>query len=180
MGSSRSFWFSMVAHSGDKRSFSAARFFISFDIVGLVDEFGKFFNLWCYPHQMIPFTDRFNTVDFAIIPVSIALVYQFFSKWKFFFIAHAVNSAIIAFIGIPLFRALHLYELLNWTIFYSFLTVFIIGLVVKIISDWMAGKKRCYSVQLNKPYSYVYGIGVWFVCMKITRYFFIIGVRGDE
>ncbi|WP_328266143.1 CBO0543 family protein [Priestia megaterium] len=114
-------------------------------MVGLVDEFGKFFNLWCYPHQMLPFTDRFNTVDFAIIPLSIALVYQFFSKWKFFFIAHAVTSAIIAFIGIPLFRALHLYELLNWTIFYSFLTVFIIGLVVKIISDWMAGKNRRYS-----------------------------------
>lgn len=49
-------------------------------------------------------------------------------------------------IGIPLFRALHLYELLSWTIFYSFLTVFIIGLVVKIISDWMAGKNRHYSV----------------------------------
>ncbi|MEG8977666.1 CBO0543 family protein [Priestia megaterium] len=121
-------------------------FFISFDIVGLVDEFGKFFNLWCYPHQMLPFTDRFNTVDFAIIPVSIALVYQFFSKWKFFLIAHIVTSAVIAFIGIPVFKALYLYQLLNWTMFYSFLTVFIMGIVVKMIGDWIAGKKKGYSV----------------------------------
>ncbi|KML30072.1 hypothetical protein M3592_08945 [Priestia aryabhattai] len=121
-------------------------FFISFDIVGLVDEFGKFFNLWCYPHQMLPFTDRFNTVDFAIIPVSIALVYQFFSKWKFFFIAHIITSAVIAFIGIPIFKALYLYQLLNWSMFYSFLTVFVMGIVVKMISDWIAGKKRGYSV----------------------------------
>ncbi len=121
-------------------------FFISFDIVGLVDEFGKFFNLWCYPHQMLPFTDRFNTVDFAIIPVSIALVYQFFSKWKFFFIAHIVTSAVIAFIGIPIFKSLYLYQLLNWSMFYSFLTVFVMGIVVKMISDWIAGKKKGYSV----------------------------------
>jgi uncharacterized membrane protein YoaT (DUF817 family) len=66
-------------------------FFISFVLVGIVDELGKFFDVWSYPHQFLVFTHRFNSADFAVIPVILTLVYQFFSKWKFYWIALLSN-----------------------------------------------------------------------------------------
>ncbi len=83
-------------------------FFISFVLVGTVDELGKFFGVWSYPHQLLVFTHRFNSVDFAVIPVILTLVYQFFSKWKFYWIASLIASAFIAFIGVPIFTFFHI------------------------------------------------------------------------
>ncbi|MGE7216828.1 CBO0543 family protein [Priestia koreensis] len=110
-------------------------FFISFLLAGLVDEFGTYFGLWSYPHQFLIFTSRFNTVDFSIIPVTLTLVYQFFSKWSFFLIAHIIVSAIIGFIGVPLFVHFNLYQLNQWSYWNSFLTVLALGMIVKLISD---------------------------------------------
>ncbi|MCP1452395.1 CBO0543 family protein [Priestia megaterium] len=117
-------------------------FFISFVLVGIVDELGKFFGVWSYPHQFLVFTHRFNSVDFAVIPVILTLVYQFFSKWKFYWVASLVASAFIAFIGVPIFTFFHLYDLNHWNTWKALITIYPIGLFIKVISDFIYSNQR--------------------------------------
>jgi hypothetical protein len=119
-------------------------FMIAYSIVGIADEVGSFFDAWSYPHQLIVFTHRFNAVDFAAIPAMLALVYQFFSKWKNYWIASILVSAVISFIGIPLFVFFGLYKIENWNYFYSFLVMILLFVLTKAISDFVGKKAEKY------------------------------------
>lgn len=110
-------------------------FFINFVLIGTSDEIGKYFELWDYPYELLVFTHRFNTVDFSILPVMFTLVYQFFSKWKYYWIAHTIHCAFVSFIGIPIFIYFHLYRMDNWNMFLAFLVLFGIGTVSKFLCD---------------------------------------------
>lgn len=108
-------------------------FLISFIFIGMVNEIGYYFNLWDYPTEFIVFLQTFNAVDFLSVPIVITLLYQFFSRWKYFLIANVITSSIMGFIAIPIFTFFGFYEINNekWGLFQSFLLLFIITLVVK-------------------------------------------------
>lgn len=120
-------------------------FVINFVIVGIGNELGFNFDFWSYPHQLVVFTHRFNAVDFAVVPVIMSLIYQFFSKWKAYFLASIVMSAIMCFIGIPLFVYFGLYKLDNWNYFYSFLVTVSMFIISKIIIDFVRNNAKKYS-----------------------------------
>jgi hypothetical protein len=119
-------------------------FMIAYSIVGIADEAGSFFDYWSYPHQLVVFTHRFNAVDFAAIPAILALVYQFFSKWNYYWIASILVSAVISFIGIPIFVAFGLYKMENWNYFYSFLVMILFFVITKAVSDFVGQKAEKY------------------------------------
>lgn len=112
-------------------------FIVSFTLIGLINESGKYFGLWSYPHQFLPFVESFNAVDFMTIPVIFTLIYQTFSKWKYYLIAILVMSLIIGFIFIPVFVHFNFYKLHNWNYFYSFLTMLIVGCLLKLIVNFI-------------------------------------------
>lgn len=119
-------------------------FAVNFEIVGLANEIGNNFDFWSYPHQLVVFSHRFNAVDFAVVPVIMTLTYQFFSKWKAYFLATIVISAIICFIGVPIFVYFGLYKLENWNYFYSFLVTVLMLIISKIIIDFVRIKAKKY------------------------------------
>jgi hypothetical protein len=100
-------------------------------IVGAVDQVGKFFDLWRYPHQLIPFTENLNAVDFFVIPSIVAYMYQKFSTWKSFLIADVVVSLVIAYVGEPIFVSLDMYELVRWSYWKSLIVLVAIAILVK-------------------------------------------------
>ncbi len=120
-------------------------FVVCFVIVGLANEIGSYYDFWSYPHQLVVFTHRFNAVDFAVVPVIMSLSYQFFTKWKAYFFATIVLSAIMCFIGIPIFVYFNLYELDNWNYFYSFLITVFMFLLSKMIADFVGNQSKKYS-----------------------------------
>jgi hypothetical protein len=120
-------------------------FLINFIFIGLTDEIGNFFGFWNYPHQLIPFLESFNAVDFLVVPVMFTLMYQTFSKWRSYLIANFIVSAVIAYIGIPLSVYFNLYNLLNWSPTYSFFTLVIIGCSVKLIVNYIKEKSILYT-----------------------------------
>ncbi|WP_307437260.1 CBO0543 family protein [Bacillus sp. V2I10] len=116
-------------------------FMISYVINNIFDDIGEYFQLWSHPHQLVQFLSPVATVEFIIVPSIMALMYQMFSRWKFFLIVDFIVSLIISFIVQPIFVYLNIYKLHNWTYFYSLLVLFVIGVVVKIIVDFIKMKQ---------------------------------------
>jgi hypothetical protein len=110
-------------------------FLIGFSIVGSSDEIGDYFHLWSYPHEFIPFSGRFNAVDFFVIPSIFALMYQKFRTWRSFLIADVIISSLNSYIGERIFVLLGIYKLNNWTYTKSFLVLFVIAILIKAIVD---------------------------------------------
>jgi hypothetical protein len=121
-------------------------FLISFIFIGITDEIGNFFGFWNYPHQLFPFLESFNAVDFLVVPVIFTLIYQTFSKWKSYLIVNFAASAVIAYIGIPISVYFNLYNLQNWNPTYSFFTLVIIGFLVKLIVNYIKDKSILYTI----------------------------------
>ncbi|WHY69818.1 CBO0543 family protein [Neobacillus sp. SuZ13] len=117
-------------------------FMVSFLSVGIANEIGSYFDFWSYPHQFLVFTHRFNAVDFSVMPVIMTLTYQYFSKWKPYFVATVIMSAIICFIGVPIFVILRLYKLENWNYFYSFLVTLLMFVIMKMIVDFVNNRSK--------------------------------------
>ncbi|MZQ86364.1 hypothetical protein GQF01_30105 [Paenibacillus sp. 5J-6] len=119
-----------------KRTLSTVLTFMTgFIIVGAVDQVGKFFDLWRYPHQLIPFTENLNAVDFFVIPSIFAYMYQKFSTWKSFLIAIVVASLVISYVGEPIFVSLDMYELVRWSYWKSFFVLVGIAILMKGVVD---------------------------------------------
>ncbi|MFD2446565.1 CBO0543 family protein [Bacillus sp. CGMCC 1.16607] len=117
-------------------------FIISFTLIGITNEVGNYFGLWSYPHQFLAFLRSFNAVDFATIPVIMTIIYQIFSNWKYYLIANIAMSAILGFIGVPIFVYFNFYKLHNWNNFYSFMTLLIVGSLIKLIVDFIEYKSN--------------------------------------
>ncbi|MBP1962964.1 CBO0543 family protein [Paenibacillus aceris] len=131
----------LLIYMDRKRTLSTAlAFMTSFMIVGTTDQLGKFFDLWRYPHQLVPFTENLNTVDFFVVPCIYAYIYQKFSAWKSFLIAGLVASLVISFVGEPLFVYLDMYDLVRWSYWKSFLLLVPIAVLVKGFVDLADGK----------------------------------------
>lgn len=119
-----------------KRTLSTMLAFLTgFIIVGVVDQVGKFFDLWRYPHQLMPFTENLNAVDFFVVPSIFAYMYQKFSAWKSFLIADLVASLVVSYVGEPIFVSLGMYDLVKWSYWESFIVLFPIAILVKALVD---------------------------------------------
>ncbi|MFJ7729687.1 CBO0543 family protein [Neobacillus sp. NPDC097160] len=117
-------------------------FLVSFTVISYLNELGHFYGFWSYPHQFLAFFQSFNAVDFAVLPVIITLIYQYFNKWSIYMVLTMVMSAIIGFIAVPIFVHFDLYKLQNWNSFYSFLTLVVSCCLVKILVDFIKMKSQ--------------------------------------
>lgn len=120
-------------------------FLVSFVIVGFIDEIGTYFNAWSYPHQLTVITHRLNAVDFFVVPISMALTYQYFSKWKIYLLFSILLSALICFIAAPIFVHFHLYEIHNWNYFYSFIVMMLMLILSKVFVDFIFKRSEKYA-----------------------------------
>ncbi|NHN31747.1 CBO0543 family protein [Paenibacillus agricola] len=117
-------------------------FLVGFSLVGFVDQTGKFFRFWSYPHQFLPFSENFNAVDFFAIPIMFTLIYQRFGTWRAYLIAAVVFSLLSSYIGEPIFVFLDIYKLDNWTYTKSFFALCVMSVFLKAMVDWMVGKRE--------------------------------------
>ncbi|QGQ96455.1 hypothetical protein EHS13_16975 [Paenibacillus psychroresistens] len=96
--------------------------------------------MWSYSHEFVQFSNHLNAADFAVVPVMIALIHQTFSTWGRYLLASIAVSLVCAFIGLPLFVYLGITELSNWAYINSFFTLFLTGVLVKIIVHFITAR----------------------------------------
>ncbi|MDY0394183.1 CBO0543 family protein [Virgibacillus halophilus] len=94
--------------------------FAVFGIATLLDVIGIVFSLWTYGYKIIQMFPPLTPVDMTALPIIYMLIYQWFSKWKTFLIAHVIMAAISTFIFEPLFAWMDIYVLHGWKYIYSF------------------------------------------------------------
>jgi|SRR5690625_1475687 len=104
-------------------------FFVT-TIAVMADGLGISLLLWSYPTTLTP-GPAIIEIHKIQMPIIYMLIYQYFTRWKPFFIASTINAFIFAFIFEPILVWLHIYETYHWEHIYSFLPYIAIAVVFK-------------------------------------------------
>lgn len=96
-----------------------------------LDQVGYELGVWYYPVDLIPVFPPSTGIDYVLLPVIFALVYQFCSPWKSFLIATILMSGIFSFILEPLLDKFGFYVPVKWKFYYSFPAYIAIGILMK-------------------------------------------------
>lgn len=103
----------------------------------LLDQIGTALALWIYPYSLTPLErEVFDPADFSAIPVSYMLIFQYFSKWKKYFLALVVFALIASYGAGSFYQWLGIYKLENWKHIYSTILYIMLGLFMK----WVLSK----------------------------------------
>lgn len=105
--------------------------------VGLSDHM-----LWEYPVRVIPQTALFLPVDYIILPVIGAVLYQKYPKWPAFLLACTIAGAFMAFVCEPFAVYIHMYRLITWRYIYSFPIYAAIYVLAKFITEKAVAKTK--------------------------------------
>lgn len=99
-----------------------------------LDELGFVLSLWYYPIEVIPMFPRLTSIDYTMLPIIFALLYQYFPTWKSFFWALVALSGVFSFIAEPIIIYLGFYVLIKWAHPYSFIGYIIMGLTARLLA----------------------------------------------
>lgn len=89
--------------------------------------------LWSYPYRLLPFSPRIYLISYSVLPVTYMLMYQYFRTWKSFAAANVVLALVFAFILQPILRWMGMYNMINWSYFYSFVIYIVMGLGTRLL-----------------------------------------------
>lgn len=101
----------------------------------LGDTIGLWLSLWKHPYSLTP-VPQILEIHTVQMPIIYMIIYQYFNKWRTFFIAAAVNAIIFTFIFEPILAWLQIYELSGWKYIYSVVPYFVIAVGLK----WIINK----------------------------------------
>lgn len=108
-----------------------------------LDEMGFSLSFWNYPIQLIPIFPTLTSIDYSVLPVTYALIYQYCPNWKSFFKGMICVALIDSFIIEPMLVRMGLYVMLKWSHGYSFPIYILMGT----ISRWIV----CKIIDIRKP-----------------------------
>ncbi len=112
----------------------------------LITVAGSFVNLylagfggfWEYKIAVTPVKPAVFTVSYTIIPIFHMLVFQYTSSWKSYLIWASIATGFLAFILVPVYSALGIFQLhKGWNYIYHFAMMLIEGIVARWIVLWL-------------------------------------------
>lgn len=118
-------WWAIV----DKQRLSQILLFSSFVAVGriVMNIIGTNAVLWSYDIRPTPFFPSPFENDFALIALSLMVVYQYCHSWKKFLIWTGIFTGILWFVYFPILIKFGFLKLYNWHLFYSFVSIIVIA-----------------------------------------------------
>ncbi|MBW3112591.1 MULTISPECIES: CBO0543 family protein [Bacillaceae] len=115
-----------------------------------LDGMGYELGLWGYPCQLIPLLPKAYVFDYALIPVTYMLQYQYFPKGKAFFYSTLMISGGASFIAEPFFRWLHIYTIYKWEVWWSFIIYFILAYLIRWVVEYVFRSRKIGEVWENQ------------------------------
>lgn len=110
-----------------------------------LDAIGSELVLWQYNRMLIPLWSRLVAVDFSVMPVTYMFVYQYFRSWPTFALASVAVGAVYAFLAEPVMIRLGIYQLNEWSHWYSLVIYIVMALSLRLLVDKLsaqAGRAR--------------------------------------
>lgn len=102
-----------------------------------LDQVGYELGIWYYPVDLIPVFPPSTAIDYVVLPVVYALVYQYCLSWKSFLIATVLMAGVFSFVLEPLLAKFGFYVIVKWSSFYSFPIYIAIAIVMKALVEKM-------------------------------------------
>jgi hypothetical protein len=88
--------------------------------VSWMDDLGTELMLWYYPYKVIPWYPQLISINYAVLPVTFTLIYQYTPAWRVYIAAMTAMSALFSWIAEPLLASTGIYQLISWKYSYSF------------------------------------------------------------
>lgn len=88
-------------------------------VASFLDVFGWNRHLWSYPIQLLPVCTPLLPFDFTVLPIINMLIYQYFRKWRSFFLGNVIAAFFFAFISEPFLKWINVYDPHDWKHIYS-------------------------------------------------------------
>ena len=96
-----------------------------------------------YPVTLIPILPHLISVNYSMVPIIYALIYQYFPRWNSFIIANIILALVFSFILEPILVWMNLYDLVTWKYIYSVPTYLFAAIILKLLVE----KVKC--IQCN-------------------------------
>lgn len=100
-----------------------------------LDEVGYELGLWYYPLDLLPVFPPSTAIDYILLPVIYALIYQYFRSWKTFIPATILMSGLFSFLLEPLLSKFGFYVVVKWNFYCSFPIYITIAILLKAIVE---------------------------------------------
>ncbi|WP_226670084.1 CBO0543 family protein [Metabacillus litoralis] len=100
-----------------------------------IDDVATTMDWYDYRMQLEPIIPTMLPANLFIIPIGLSLLYQKFLKWKSFLISISIFSIFVSYIALPLMKLVDIYLEKSWNAHWSFLTLFSMSVLAKIIVD---------------------------------------------
>jgi len=107
-------------------------------VTTFLNALGSVHQLWTYTVKIIPFTPHLEAIDWAILPITYMLVYQYYPSWKSFILVQIIIAFLYSFIGEPFtIYILGAYLPLNWSYLYSFPIYIVLAVIPKALTQFL-------------------------------------------
>jgi len=100
-----------------------------------MDDLGTDLILWYYPYKLLPIYPQIVPVNYAVLPVTYMLIYQYFPSWRSFIKALLIMAALFSFVAEPALSYLGMYIVLKWQYYYSLPLYMLIGISLRLILE---------------------------------------------
>ncbi len=133
----------------DKKRFTAIILLGVFVLatVTWMDDLGSDLILWYYPYKLVPLYPQLIPINYAVLPVSYMLIYQYFPPWRSYITAVAIMAALFSFVAEPALVYLGMYRVLKWQFYYSFPIYLLIGISHRLLVEKVLEINQKYSQQ---------------------------------
>lgn len=111
-----------------------------------MDDLGTDLNLWYYPFKIVPVFPQIVPVNYAVLPVTFMLIYQYFPSWRSYIKAMLIMAALYSFVAEPALAYLGIYKLLRWQYYYSFP----LYMLIAVSHRWLVEKILAINLKYNK------------------------------
>lgn len=120
------FWWCVV----DKKRFTEIVLLGMFVLMSSswMDDLGTDLILWYYPYKLLPVYPQLVPINYAVLPVTYMLIYQYFPLWRSYITAITIMAALFSFVAEPSLGYLGMYKMLKWHYYYSFPIYILMGI----------------------------------------------------
>ena len=96
-----------------------------------------FFGVAEYKVSLTPFMPSLFIISVTLSPVIIMLAEQYMSSWSGYFLWISIGMGFLAFVILPIYYQLGIFQLHNWKYLYQFLYFTASGLIVRVVFLWI-------------------------------------------